>query len=240
VATQASAAHVFVVDLEQPSLNDGDAHHLTHVLRLVGGQVVTASDGSGRWRSCRFERPPRGAPNVTLEPDGPVIVEPRDDPPITVAFALIKGQRPEWVVHKLTELGVDAILPLISERSVVRWEPSRAERHLSRLRRVAKEAAMQSRRAWLPDVRQVTTFAQLALTDEAVTRGCLACPGGDPPSLERPLVLVGPEGGWSPSEMTCGLPSIELGRTVLRAETAALAAGVLLGSLRGGLVKPRQ
>jgi len=229
-----------VADLARPGLDDGDAHHLTHVLRLVAGQVVTASDGAGRWRSCRFQRAPRGDPGASLEPNGPVIVEPRDDPPITVAFSLMKGQRPEWVVQKLSELGVDVILPFTSERSVVRWEPDRADRHLSRLRRVAREAAMQSRRSWLPEVRQVSTFAQLAATDEAVAGGCLACPGGDPPSLGRPLVLVGPEGGWSASEMTCGLPAIELGRTVLRAETAALAAGSLLGALRAGLVSPRR
>lgn len=237
---QSAAAHVFVADLARPGLDDGDAHHLTHVLRLVTGQVVTASDGAGRWRSCRFQRAPRADPGASLEPNGPVNVEPRGEPPITVAFTLMKGQRPEWVVQKLTELGVDVILPLISQRCVVRWEPGRADRHLSRLRRVAREAAMQSRRTWLPEVRQVSTFAQLAVTDEAMTRGCLACPGGDAPSLARPLVLVGPEGGWSPDELACGLPAISLGRTVMRAETAALTAGVLLGGLRAGLVSPRR
>lgn len=237
---EAAAAHVFVADLGRPSLDGGDAHHLGHVLRLAGGQVVTASDGAGRWRSCRFESADRGAPSPALVPTGPVIVEPRPEPPITVAFALVKGQRTERVVQKLTELGVDRILPLTTERTVVRWEPGRADRHLSRLRRVAKEAAMQSRRAWLPEVGQLTSFAHLTLTDDAVARGCLACRGGDLPSLDRPLVLIGPEGGWSSAERGCGLPSISLGQPVLRAETAAVAAGVLLGALRAGLVDPRR
>jgi 16S rRNA U1498 N3-methylase RsmE len=62
--------------------------------------------------------------------------------------------------------------------------------------------------------------------------------GGGPPSLERPVVLVGPEGGWDESELASGLPLVTLGPTVLRAETAAMAAGVLLCGLRAGVVGP--
>ncbi len=232
----AAAAHVFVADLGVPVLDDGDAHHLAHVLRLEAGEVVSASDGAGRWRRCRFEPAGGGPAPATLVPVGPVVLEERAEPPITVAFALVKGQRPEWVVQKLTEIGVDTILPLVTERTVVRWPAGRADRHLGRLRRVAREAAMQSRRARLPEVGRLTTFADLLAAGDVAARGCLARPGGDPPSLDRPVVLVGPEGGWSAGEGASGLPWVDLGRTVLRAETAALAAGVLLCALRAGLV----
>ena len=92
---------------------------------------------------------------------------------------------------------------------------------------MAREAARQSRRAWLPSVEPVTTFADLAGRPDA----CRAEPGGDPLSLHHPLVLVGPEGGWDPDELAADLPPVALGDGVLRAETAPLAvlAALTLG-----------
>ena len=69
-----------------------------------------------------------------------------------MAFAPVKGERPEWVVQKLTELGIDRIVPLRTERSVVRWTGERGQATVERLRRVAREAAAQCRRVWLPEV----------------------------------------------------------------------------------------
>jgi 16S rRNA (uracil1498-N3)-methyltransferase len=156
------------------------------------------------------------------------------DPPVTVAFALTKGERPELAVQKLTELGADVIVPFSAERSVVRWDDRRAAGNVERLRRVAREAAMQCRRAWLPDVEDLTDFAGVAAWPGAA----LADAGGAPPSLDRPTILVGPEGGWTDAERECGLPTVGLGRHVLRAETAAMAAATLLGALRARLVSP--
>jgi len=135
-------------------------------------------------------------------------------------------------VQKLTELGVDRIVPFAAARSVARWDGDRAERHVARLRKVAREAAMQCRRAHLPVVDDVVDFATAA----AIPGACLADAGGAPPSLDRAVVLVGPEGGWSDEERSAGLPTVGLGAHVLRAETAALTAGALLGALRAGLV----
>ncbi len=77
---------------------------------------------------------------------------PRDHVPCTIAVAIPKHDRPEWLVQKPTELGVDRIVFLHAERSVVRWDGDRAERHLARLAAVAVEALMQSRRVWLPEI----------------------------------------------------------------------------------------
>ena len=87
----------------------------------------------------------------------------RLEPALTVAFAPIKGERPEWVVQKLTELGIDRIVPLRSERSVVRWTAQRGQAAVERLRRVAREAAAQCRRVWLPEVAETVAFADLAM-----------------------------------------------------------------------------
>lgn len=168
-------------------------------------------------------------------PDGAVVVEAEARPPLTVVFAPPKGDRPEWAVRKMTELGVDRIVPLLADRSVVRWSGDRASGPLARLRRVAREAAMQSRRVRLPEVEEPCSFEAVATRPGAV----LAVPGGEPPSLGHPVVIVGPEGGWSPEEEAAGLPTLGLGPGVLRTETAAVAAVALLAALRAGLVAPR-
>lgn len=193
------------------------------MLRLRPGDAVTVSDGLGGLLACRFG--PR------LEPVGEVERAPRPAPPITVAFAVVKGQRTEWAVQKLTEIGVDRIVPLLAARSVVRWPAGEAGNQLARLRRVAREAAMQSRRAWLPLVDPVAPVAELLGGPGVV----LAHPGGGPPSLDHPVLLVGPEGGWDPAELA-GAARVGLGPSVLRTETAAVVAGALLCALRAGTV----
>jgi len=217
-------AHAFVADVESPELGPDDRHHLERVLRLRPGDELTVADGAGRWRRCRF--------GPVVEVDGDVEVEPPPAPAITLAFALTKGERPEWTVQKLTEVGVDRIVPFVSDRSIVRWDEAKAGRHTERLRRVAREAAMQSRRAFLPVVEDVAAFA-----DVVTRRGAaLAAPGGRPPDLARTCLLVGPEGGWTDEELALAPARVALGPTVLRAETAAVAGAVLLAGLRAGLV----
>ena len=219
-----AAAHVFVASLDRPELDADDRHHLERVLRLRPGEEITVGDGAGGCRTCRF--------GPTLEPLDDVRREPRAEPVITVGFALVKGGRPEWIVQKLTEVGVDKVVPFVAARSVVRWEGIRVERGVARLRKVAREAAMQSRRLWLPEVEWVETFS-------AAGRGpgtAVADRDGDPPSLTATTVLVGPEGGWAPEERGAGLPVVALGPNVLRSETAALVAGVLWSAMRARLV----
>ena len=91
---------------------------------------------------------------------------------------------------------------------------------------------MQCRRSWLPTVDAVQSFATVASAPDAV----LADDGGGPVDLQRPVVLVGPEGGWTPEEAACGRPTVGLGPHVLRSETAAIAAGALFIAKRAGLV----
>ena len=221
-----AAAHAFVSDLAVPELAPDERHHLERVLRLRAGEDVTVSDGAGRWRRCRF--------GETLEPVGDIQHDERPLPTVTIAVALTKGERLDWAVQKLTELGVDRIVPMAAARSVVRWDADRAAQHTERLRRIARAAAMQSRRTRLPAVEDVHSFADAAALAGAV----LAEPGGPGPSLDHPVVLVGPEGGWSQEEAATDVSRVGLGATVLRTETAAVAAGALLCALRIGLVGP--
>lgn len=219
-------AHAFVPDLDDPRLAPDDHHHLLRVLRLAPGSDVTVGDGAGRWRPARLTASP------AVEPTGAVVADPRPEPPITIAFALVKGGRPELAVQKLTELGADRILPFVAERSVVRWDDAKARRQVDRLTAIAREAAMQCRRTWLPQVGPVVDFAEAS----ALPGAALADRGGGPPSLARPVVLVGPEGGWAPAERAVALPRVRIGAHVLRAETAAIAMCAVLTALREGFV----
>lgn len=221
-------AHVFVDDVDVPELSASDRHHLERVLRLRDGDEVTACDGAGRWRPCRL------ATGGAVAPWGDVRADPPPAPPVAVAFAVAKGERTDWAVQKLTELGADRIVPFLAARSVVRWEGDTAARHVERLRRIAREAASQSRRTWLPVVEDVVTFDELVSRPGAV----VADRGGAPLSsvASRGIVLVGPEGGWAPEELAADMPRVALGPHVLRTETAAVAAGALLSALRAGLV----
>jgi 16S rRNA (uracil1498-N3)-methyltransferase len=239
-----ATAHVFVDHLSQdasaPShvlrLADEDARHLTRVLRLPPGADVTATDGRGRWRHCRL------VAGGSLEPVGEIIQDHQPQPQVTVAFALVKGDRPELVVRKLTEIGVDRIVPFVAQRTVVRWSASKVPSKMQRLTQIARSAAMQSRRTFLPAIGMADAardespalpgFASVATLDGAA----LADPTGAPPGLESPTVLVGPEGGWGPEERQATLPRVRLGANVLRTETAAVVAGALLVALRSGIV----
>lgn len=212
--------HVFVPDLENPVLEDRDRHHLARVLRVRDGDPLTVSDGSGRWRPCRF--------GAEVLPDGDVATVARSEPRITVAFSLVKGERPDWVTQKLTEVGVDEIRPFAASRSVVRWDEHRARAARDRLERIAREAAMQSRRVHLPVIHPVAGWAEVSRLDGAV----IAERDAEPLTLSHPTVLIGPEGGWSDEERSFGLASVGLGPNVLRADTAAVVAGALLTSMR--------
>ncbi|MEM8708758.1 MAG: RsmE family RNA methyltransferase [Actinomycetota bacterium] len=212
--------HVLVESVDLPVVAADDRHHLDRVLRMRDGDEITVGDGAGRWRPCRW--------GPTVEPVGDVVEVARPSPRLGVAFALIKAGRPELVVQKLVELGVDDIRPFAAERSVVRWDDAKAAKNAQRLERVAREAVMQCRRAWLPVVHPVATFDDVV----ALPGAARADMGGGAVRLEHPLVLVGPEGGWTDAERAVDLPTVSLSTAVLRAETAAITAGVLLAALR--------
>lgn len=166
--------------------------------------------------------------------DGEVVRTSRPAPELTIGFAPVKGERPEWAVQKLTELGIDRIIILRAERGVVRWDTGRADHHLARLRAVARQAVMQSRQTRVPELTGPLDAASLA----AGAGVAIATRDGAPPTLAAPTVLVGPEGGWSPSEEARATTRVGLGPGVLRTESAAVAAGVLLAALRSRLVLP--
>ena len=221
--------HLFVADLVRPELTDDDAHHLVRVLRTDVDDTITIADAEGRWAPGRvLDR------SGAVEVAGPIREAPSPRWPLTVAFAPVKGDRPEWTVQKLTEIGVDRIVVVMAERSVVRWTGDRAVKQIARLRRVAREASMQSRRCRLPVIEGPSDVAEVFVAPGAVA----AEPGGPPPSADDRLLVVGPEGGWSPSELAQAGHTVGLGPNVLRAETAAVVGAALMVAIREGVARP--
>lgn len=237
-----ATAHTFVGALDDDLTIDAEAgHHLSRVRRLRGGEAVTAADGDGRWRPYIVVGVRPGA--VDLHAQGAPVVEPQLDPRLVVAFALTKGTKPDLAVQKLTELGVDGFTLLSTRRSVPRWGETREVAAVARLRRIAREAAAQCRRARLPEIDGVRPVTELSGRPGLV----VADPEGEEPSrLPAPpggewVLVVGPEGGFEPDEaaaLSSAAPGgeapvrLRLGCHVLRAETAAIAGAAVLATRR--------
>lgn len=213
-----------------------DGHHLQRVRRLDVGESIVVADGRGSWYPGRITQTRQGA--VLVERVGPIGQEPTPTPRLTVGFAPAKRDHGTDVVHQLVELGVDRIIPLVTHRSVVRWDGDRGTKALDRMRRVAREAAMQCHRARIPAVDPPTTLANL--------HGAVGLLIGDPGGIraeEVPfpdggewLAIIGPEGGFAPEELASLRTTIRVrvGPHVLRSVTAPVAIAAALASRRSG------
>ncbi len=209
-------------------LSPDESQHL-RVLRLRPGAELRVFDGQGAEAHATLIRLDEGGAMLEL---GEAIDNDRETPqPVTLAVALLKGDKLSDVVRAATELGVTTVQLLQTRQSDV---PEIGEQKLIRLRRVAAEASKQSRRAVTPEVLAPIPISQLKLEGQ----GLLAHPGSaerltDHLDWQRPLTLVsGPEGGFSDSEVRAlteaGFVAVTLGPRILRAETAPLA---MLGAI---------
>jgi 16S rRNA (uracil1498-N3)-methyltransferase len=211
-------------------LLDGDeGRHAATVKRIGLGETVLAGDGRGAVLVGTV---------VAIRPGGLELTvsarrfEPVADPRIVVVQALPKSDRGELAVELLTELGVDEIVPWRAARCVTVWSSARGERAVSKWRRTAREAAKQSRRAWVPTVaepldtgavaaRLARASGALVLHEQATTR--LA--DLPLPTTGELVIVVGPEGGITDGELgrlTAATP-VRLGPHILRTSTAGAA-----------------
>jgi 16S rRNA (uracil1498-N3)-methyltransferase len=224
-AATSAAAHVFVAALEDEcEVTGDDGHHLQRVRRLRPGEAVTAADGTGDWRAYEIASVAPGG--LSLVATGAVHTEPEPVPRVSVAVALTKGRGLDDVVAGLTELGVHRVEPLHTERAVSRQEAERADRAQQRWQHLAREAAMQSRRARVPEIAPVGELERVRGRDGLLVaaRDGVVPAQLDPPEGGEWLVVVGPEGGLTPEELvSLDAPRVRVGHHVLRARTAALA-----------------
>jgi 16S rRNA (uracil1498-N3)-methyltransferase len=236
-----AAGEVFV-------LGGAEARHAVTVKRLSAGEAVDIVDGAG----TRMTGTVVSAAASELEVEcGSLSVEDRPAVRLVLVQALAKGDRDELAIETATELGIDAVIPWQSERSIVRWKGDRAARAHAKWESSVAAAAKQARRAWIPEVRAAVETAGLSAAVEAADLAVILHEDAVRPLrtvLERwqanagaghreILLIVGPEGGISPREVTklCdqGAVTALLGHHVLRSSTAGPAAVVLASDVLG-------
>ncbi|MFJ6454439.1 16S rRNA (uracil(1498)-N(3))-methyltransferase [Paenarthrobacter sp. NPDC091669] len=229
-------------------LEGPEARHAVTVKRLGVGEPVDIADGAG----MRLTGTVAGAgPTGLTVTASDVVLEEQPDVRLVLVQALAKGDRDELAIETATELGIDAVLPWQSERSIVRWKGDRASKAHAKWESVVTAAAKQARRAWIPQVRTMVDTGSLA---KAVSQADLAIilhedaknplrtvleefAATNATAPREVLLIVGPEGGISPREVTrlsdAGAVTALLGHHVLRSSTAGPAAVVLASDILG-------
>ncbi|HEX4052856.1 MAG TPA: RsmE family RNA methyltransferase [Tepidisphaeraceae bacterium] len=219
-------------------LPPAQAHHLRDVLRMQAEAEIEVFDRAGVTGHARIVAVGVGGVTIQIER---VNLPPAGQPKIAIAAAVPKGTRADWMIEKLSELGVDRFIPLATERGVVL---PRGEAKKQRWARLAEESARQSERSGIMRIEILTelktileevksgemTAWYLSPADDAVP--ILELAAAIPPVL---TLLVGPEGGWSPAEIAAfdaaGVAPVRIAQTILRVETAAIAAAAIVQSV---------
>ena len=224
-------------------LSSEDARHAIKALRLKSGDRFTSADGRGGVAVCRITR----ADRLLVEAE---VVERREEerqkPHLTVLLAPPKGERLTWAVQKLTEIGTDEIVLLEATRSVRRFKGERGERISVRLDSIAREAAKQAGRVFLPEISGPVPWVEavvpgedpmFVMWEDANKGGLLSLLPEERP--ERIMLVIGPEGGIPEEDARAaeeaGARLAWLGPIVLRVETAALAAASIVLARYGRL-----
>ncbi|MFY1687261.1 16S rRNA (uracil(1498)-N(3))-methyltransferase [Plantactinospora sp. WMMB782] len=244
------SAPLFLVESLPPgdsvTLDGPEGHHAATVQRLRPGEELLLADGRGGTLTAVVTAVGRGTLTGTVTARR--YAEP-PDPRLVVVQGIAKGDRAELAVQAMTEVGVDEIVPWSAERSVVQWRGDRGARARDRWVATAREAAKQARRPWLPAVvgsaqapdestravarRIAAASAGFVLHEEAVDRLGTA----ELPSTGDIVLVVGPEGGVSPTELaalaSAGAVPVRLGPEVLRTSTAGVAALAVLSARLG-------
>jgi len=220
------------------TLTADEARHLREVLRLKPGDEVSVFDGAGREFRATVVQARRESAELELQDE---IVPARPESPlrITLAVALLKGDKFDLVVQKATELGVYKIVPLITRHADIKLrDAGDAEKRVARWQRIALEGAKQSGRAVVPEV------ALPAALQDTFSESCFLFSERGGHELRQinaneVTAIIGSEGGWSDEELeqarAAGVQIVTLGGRILRAETAAITAAAVLQHRFGDL-----
>jgi 16S rRNA (uracil1498-N3)-methyltransferase len=224
------------------TLSGDETHHLRDVLRHAAGDEVRVFDGHGNEFVCRIESVRKNG--TMLEVIGPARAAAAESPlDLTLAAAVLKGEKLDFVVQKAVELGVRRFIPLQTARGDVRVKD--IEKKLQRWRRIGLDAAKQCGRARLMEIGHPSDLTRFL--DETVTDGSptilFAERGGtglqDLAKCSKITALIGPEGGWDDQELTSAsarnVRIVTLDGRIMRAETAAISIAAILQHRFGDL-----
>lgn len=231
------------------TLGGDEAHHLARVLRLREGDRVFVFNGAGEEWECAITRIGKNESDLSVVRQLMDVVESPLE--LTLAQALIKGDKFDWVVQKATELGVTRIVPLITDHGDVKRAEERAEHRLARWRRIALEAVKQCGRRRLVEIAEPISFVEFSATTAKVRSSAsnlifserggrsLREIAGTLREIRQLSICVASEGGWSDAELQRAeanyFLAVHLGSRILRTETAAVAAVALAQHLFGDL-----
>ena len=240
------------------TLSADETHHLVHVLRMTPGDEAFVFDGCGHEYRCNFRRVEHNHAHLEITEALSDIVE--SPLHLTLAQALAKGEKFDFIVQKATELGVSAIAPLITRYSDVRFDEQQKKKRVERWRRISLEAMKQCGRRKLVDIAAPRSLREFIAVNDASqdTSPSAASNGervlllfserggvsvthalGERPKSDSVIALIGPEGGWSDDEKEalndCGCTAVTLGPRVLRTETAAIVSIALIQQAMGDL-----
>lgn len=210
-----------------------DAIHITKSLRMSVGEVITLCGNDKKERLCKIERISSEGVLVKVCSSEECTHEPNIN--ITLYFALTKGDKPETVIQKSTELGVCRIVPVLTERCISRPDNKAAQKKLIRYKKIALQAAMQSRRAIIPEISPIIDIKKITEELTEYDKIILFYEGGGNPlrniisgNDKKIAVFIGPEGGFGEVEVNFlkknGAVLSTLGKRILRAETAPIVA----------------
>jgi 16S rRNA (uracil1498-N3)-methyltransferase len=222
---------------EKVTITGDDVSHITKVMRSSIGDKLICCNGLGRCVMARIEEMTKEYVSCTVVEE---MSETRELPVhLTLAQGLPKGDKMDWIIQKGTELGVFAILPFRSSRTIVQLDQKKEEKRIDRWSKIAKEAAEQSHRNRVPEIHKLYSWKQLLAEGQSYDLVLFAFEKEDGLSVHqalteisrehhpsRILLIVGPEGGFSDEEAreasAAGFRSVMLGRRILRTETAGL------------------
>ncbi|MTI84759.1 MAG: 16S rRNA (uracil(1498)-N(3))-methyltransferase [Firmicutes bacterium] len=233
------------------TISGPDVRHISKVLRMGTGDIITVLDGDGKAYEARIESVTKGKVNCEVLEQG----QAGGEPPIRVTLVqgISKGEKMDLVMQKGTELGATAIIPVICQRSVVKLSSTKATERRDRWQRIAVEAAKQCRRSVVPRVVTPTTWWEALDDVPAEAMGVMPYEGETEQKMRNIFnkkdvpseifIFIGPEGGIHPEEFEQaqrkGVIPVTLGPRILRTETAGLAALALVlyewGDLGGAL-----
>ncbi len=242
---------IFISDLltEDITITGADAHHLAHVMRSRIGDHIVVADDEGKVGEYVMT----GFTESTVSLELVQYIDENTESPVEIILAqcLPKGDKLELITQKATELGINTIVPLVSDNCVVRYDAKKAKAKQDKWQKIANEAGKQCGRSQLPQVQEVQPLKQWLTemssqkTDLAI---CMCYENEEQTGIKELLnrcsqkrfaIVIGPEGGFSLTEaefaQKLGIPSVSLGNRILRAETAAIAAMAIIQYEKGDL-----
>ena len=215
------------------TLSDRNHHYLVRVLRARQNQAIELFNGQGKVMAALITKISKAETIVKIEA---IEESPDHRLPVVLGLALIKTDRFDWAIQKATELGVSAIRPFISKFTDSAPNADRLEKKYLHWKEILLNACEQSRNNWLPELHPPVHLDLLEIAPQTlIAHPSTLTAAVDP--LEPTLLLIGPEGGFSDSEVERLLKKkvnkIGLGPRILRAETAAIVGLTLLGQQYG-------